>query len=138
MPPFMIITTQQRSKYHQKKKKKKNCWPLPEVGQITPNVEWFSVVRPYKKHDIFQIPIFWQFMKYPDYFKQDDSNSNYPRYLNRQISTFESEHDDPKLWKFWYLLLKFIVMILTEFEIGSVICESSFPSFWSRINLKSY
>ena len=36
----------------------KNCWPLPEVGHITPNVEWFSVVRPYKKHELFQIPIF--------------------------------------------------------------------------------
>ena len=29
-----------------------------EVGHITPNVEWFSVVRPYKKHKMFQIPIF--------------------------------------------------------------------------------
>ena len=29
-----------------------------EVGHITPNVEWFSDVRPYKKHEIFQIPIF--------------------------------------------------------------------------------
>ena len=24
----------------------KNTWPLPELGHITPNVEWFSVVRP--------------------------------------------------------------------------------------------
>ena len=26
----------------------KNSWPLPELGHITPNVEWFSVVRPWE------------------------------------------------------------------------------------------
>ena len=54
-------------------------------------------------------------MLYSDYFKQDVSNFNYPRYLDWQKSTFESEHDDPKLWKIWQIrFYKFIVMILTE------------------------
>ena len=35
----------------------KHCWPLTE-GHITPNVEWFSVVRPYNTHEMFRIPIF--------------------------------------------------------------------------------
>ena len=39
-------------------------------------------------------------MKYYDYFKQDVSNFNFPRYLDRQKSTFESKHDEHKFRKF--------------------------------------
>ena len=42
-------------------------------------------------------------MKYYDYFKQDVSNFNFPRYLDRQKSTFEFKHDEPKLQKFWQI-----------------------------------